>query len=761
MVQVVPQFEINQQFTLATDAAVNQLRALLIGPDYVARKYANGKSAVSLGEYSGVDLVVAWPGRLAGEVVDQASVIVQLDDAALMYFDDTSTTQTVVGSPNHIRHATLKWADNPGFARSGTIPCDVKVGDIVRVTNGLDTQLTSVTGLVADVVAPVLAAPVADAGNVPTGGLYTIPTVTSAGTYTGTEDTIYVVRCTVAGATDGTAKVVFTTNNNVDAGGPYAVTDTVAIPLGSLGVTITFNGDELKLDDIWTITVTAASEGAIHELILANNLVTALQGVNLQTELAIPASITVSKNRLGHAPQVNWSGDETEITLENGILATHERTGALELDVILGSAYASYRALRTADANVVHDVVDISDVAVHFSGLDDADTGMSYGLYRAVSNSAGTTIKAISVESDDIDGYNKALGKLKEREDFYRIVPLTHNEAVIDACIGVANNRSGSTVGRWATCMMALALNTTKNLGDGLATIDGTGNKIVHDDDGQFITLGTRPGDIIRAVYTTDGFGNASYSSFVVDAVLSEEEVRLLAGPALPVGLASTYELWRDLNTTEQIEDWGTRTRARSNRRVTSAFPPNPGRAGTRVASYYLACSLAALRGASAPHQGLTNAELLDWDDLKEASETFGDLLDDVANYGGYIVTQAPDGRVYIRKQLTTDLTDTKRAEDSATVNVDSISYFFKGILAPSVGRSNVVESNLDKMEADIIAGINEMKSSQFSVALGGQVTDGRLIFLRPHATLLDRVVARMQLDIPIPLNNGTLDIIV
>jgi hypothetical protein len=764
MVQVVPQFEINQQFTLATDATVNQLRALLIGPDYAVRKYEDGKEAVLLGAYAGADLTVAWPGRQAGEVVDQLFTTVRLDDAALRYLDDeTSGTQNLEDGLNHIRNTAINWVDKPGFPRTSAIPCDVKVGDIVRLTKlgGGATQLTSVTGFVADEVAADIDDPVADGDNEPDGGGYTQPLTSSAGTYTGTEDTVYIVRCTTGGDTDGTAKVTFSTSTNVDAGGPYAVTDAVAVPLGSLGVTITFGGDELKEGDVWTINVTAATEGAVHELILANNVIEALWATNLETEIAIPDDIVVNKNRLGHAPELNWEGDATEITLKAGILATHARTGSLELDVILGTGYVSYRALRTADANVVHDIDDVTDVADNFAGLDDPDCVLSYGCYRALSNAAGTTVKAIAVASDDVDGYLAALGKLKEREDFYRIVPLTHDEASIDACIGVANQRSGALVGRWTTCMMALALNTTKQLQTGMATIDGTSNLVVHDDDGLFITNGVRPGDKVRALYTTDGFGNDSYSTFTVDAVLSEEEVRLLAGPASPVNTASTYEVWRDLNPTEQVVDWGTRTRARSNRRVTSVFPPNPGRVGTRVASYFLACSLAALRGASAPHQGLSNAEVLDWDDLKEASETFGELLDEVANYGGYIVTQAPDGRVYIRKQLTTDLTDTKRAEDSATVNLDSISYFFKGILAPSVGRTNVVQSNLDKMEADIIAGINEMKSSQFSVTLGGQVTDGSLVFLRPHATLLDRVVARMQLNLPIPLNNGTLDIIV
>jgi hypothetical protein len=151
-----------------------------------------------------------------------------------------------------------------------------------------------------------------------------------------------------------------------------------------------------------------------------------------------------------------------------------------------------------------------------------------------------------------------------------------------------------------------------------------------------------------------------------------------------------------------------------------------------------------------------------DWDDMSDCTETYAELLDTVANFGGYIVTQSPDGQVYVRKQLTTDLSDTKHAEDSATTNLDSISYYFKALFAPKIGKSNVVPSNIDGLIADANAGLNFLKTSLTTTALGGQIgTNSSLIFLRPHATLLDTVVARMQLQLPIPLNNGILDLVV
>ncbi len=889
MVQVVPQFQINQIFEQTPDATTNALRALLIGPDYAVRKYENGKSLVSLGTYADADLAVNWPGRLAGEVVDQSYTQVRIDSAACHYHTDNSDTETVTNHPNQIHSTTLSWATNGSYARSVSVATDVKIGDWVRCSIGGTSQVTSVVSLIPDPVAAVIDSLTLDAGNVstdagsssvtPNGGntgtvvgdvttagnpadyhgenvgvhgqlsesytlevvtvgthgtgnsgnwdtvvlkctslsgtdpvmyvtpvvntladigsrgaqvrfnhggsgddwvlgdlfvvavaeAFTRPTLGQSGTYTGTTDTTYIIRVTKGGVS-GAAQITVSTADGSDSSGPHTVTTATPVVIGNFGVTVTFTGTKLVVGDQYTLDVTAATTGAIHTLQLANDLISDLQGATLNVEIALVKDVLVPAHRVGHAPLVNWSQSATQLTLKAGILTTDARVPSTDLEILTGAAYTTYRALRTAGANKVLDIATTADLLANLSGLDDPDTVASYGCYRALANAAGTTIKVITVATDDLAGYTTALAKLKEREDVYRFVPLTHDEEIIDATISVVNQRSGTTVGRWATCMMNLAIPTEAQIvgSSHQATITddpgtaGTQYTLVYDAAGTFLTSGVRAGDELRAIFTTDGFGDASYSSYVVDSIISEQRLLLVAGPGTAVNTASKYEIWRVLTPAEQIADWGTRTQARSNRRVTSAFPATPGRVGHKVPGYFLACSLAALRGAAAPHQGLTNAAVADWDDMSDCTETYSELLDTIANYGGYIVTQSPDGQVYIRKQLTTDLSDTKHAEDSATTNLDSISYYFKALFAPKIGKSNVVPSNIDGLIADANAGLNFLKTSLTTTALGGQIgTNSFLVFLRPHATLLDTVVARMQLQLPIPLNNGILDLVV
>lgn len=65
-----------------------------------------------------------------------------------------------------------------------------------------------------------------------------------------------------------------------------------------------------------------------------------------------------------------------------------------------------------------------------------------------------------------------------------------------------------------------------------------------------------RAGDILRCLYAGDGFGNASYSEFQIDAVLSEDSLRLMSGPAAPVTVPQKIEIWRNLAKADIAASW-------------------------------------------------------------------------------------------------------------------------------------------------------------------------------------------------------------
>jgi len=611
---------------------------------------------------------------------------------------------------------------------------------------------------------------------------YTAAVLTSGGTYAGTVDATYIITATKGGDLAAVAdadKPEFSVDTALssDTGVPRRVAISVAFPLGTKGVTGTMTSagaaKTVVYGDQWTVVVTAAKINDYTDVIIADDL----DGTNFpaatsfQVELGLISDIDVPKNRAGSAPLVNWETSATQLTLKSGIPSTNARTGVLALSVQLASAVVTTRALRTSIANVVADVSDEAGVQA-LLGDDDVDAGLAYGVRRALSNGGGLTIKVLPVATDDLAGYQRAIVALKERADFYRIVPLTYDVLIQNAVISEINRRSTSLQGRWATTMVSRPIVTeTAAVAESVqgaphvATITdplaGSDYRTLTDTSAQFITWGVRVGDQVRYGFTNDGFGNLTHSVGVVDSVISEQKVLLLESVPLPVVTASLYEIWHLLSTAEQATTWGAGVGALANRRVTCSFPPEPGRGGVKVPGYFLACSLAALRCAAAPQQGLTNAELQDWDDMSQCTVDFADQLDVLANSGAYIVTQSPTGVVYVRKQLTTDLSDTRKAEDSATVNLDSISYYFLDILAPYIGRANVVTGALKLMEATINNGLVVLGTPTGEVQVGPQLVDGSLVYIRPHATALDRVVVKVTGSLPIPLNNGELDIVV
>lgn len=769
MVQVIPQFQINQIFAATPAATTTVLRPLVVGPDYVVRRYTVNKAAVLLGSYvSTGTLAVAWPGLQTGEIVDLTYTSVNVDNAYQKYATDASTAMTVGGHLNEV--ACPKVLVTNGYAtRDASIPNDVKVGDAVRLVDiplALTPQYATIVALIPDVIAAAHGSVVAGGTNVST------PTTAVSGTYTGTANTTYVLTISTGGALDGAhAKVTVTTTTGIDAGGPYFITTAVPIVIGALGLSFTFtSASPVTLGDSWSFTATAAAVGGIHTVQLDSVVNTNLQAIDLQVDFHEVSNIVLPALRIGFAPSLNWTSTASTITLNSGIVTYDSvRFPGTALYLMKGTAYSTYRALRTANANAPTTINVASDIVANFSGVDDPDSGMSYGLYRSISNNGGNTlntttapISAVSVVSNDITGYNAALAVYNNRTDCYRAVPLTQDAGIQAAVISFVKNRSTPTAGQWMTAMVSLPLNPTKQVATGLATVTNSGgsNILVTDTSGTFITSGVKPGDTYQTTPTPDGFGNVAYISYTVSSVVTNQTLLLTAGPASPVSLATTYNVVHNLSTAEQVADWGTRTQALSNHRVTSVWPPSPKRLGTTQPGYYLACSLAALRGAAAPQQGLTNAAVADWDDLSQASQTFGAYITTLLNYGAYLVSQTPAGQVYIVKQLTTDLSTVQLAEDSATVNFDSLSYYFLNILAPFVGKTNVVSSNLIQIAAAINSGIVFLTNNQFTSSLGGQISSGNIAALYPSPTLLDTVVVNLNVGLPIPLNNGVMTIV-
>jgi hypothetical protein len=632
---------------------------------------------------------------------------------------------------------------------------------------------------------------------------WTEPVATSAGTYSTVNSTTYIIEVTRGGEYADTVKpqISITTTNGVDQSGPTEVTAaSSAVSVGSDLVTVAFSGTGLVLSDKYYIVITGVGSGPTRTLELGNNLSTTLTaGDECGIELYIRNPLLeVSSNRAGYAPLTNWDQSETEITLNSGILAydsTWTDNGVLlpldvhsSADAGYGKAYVEYRAwlsILCYEINSITDVGDIDDI----SGSLTPDNPLKWGVFKALTNSNGTPVLYTSVcDPTDADDWDEVLELAQSRDDVYGMVPLTRDAAVLSLFQAHVGAMSAATEALWRVAWFNLAGVPSIPLVSAGSTVpghttattsDGEEALAVFEDDPQtsgdqytivrnaagnakFVTNGVRPGDIVRGLYVSDGFGNYTYSEYIVDEVQSEEQIRLKTGPATAQTVAAKIEVWRNLTLTEESQEVAKDGGAFNDRRIRAIWPDQIETSGTVQEGYYLAAALSGLSSGVVPQQGMTRLAIAGFTDVQRTARFSKDQLDTMAVAGVWIVMQNPDGDIFSRQAVTSgSYSDINQREEMLTRNVDSISYRYKDYFEPYIGISNVTPS----MEDVIRAGLDVLKVTlqveRSTENLGGQLIDAEIVTFEASLIFKDRYVVFIELTVPYALNNLELHLIV
>jgi len=568
-------------------------------------------------------------------------------------------------------------------------------------------------------------------------------------------------------------------------------------------VTITFAGSTQGLNkgDRFYIEVTGVASGPIRTIELGTNLdQTYAASDEVGIELYIRNTLLeVSANRTGMAPLTNWEQSETEITVKSGIVAydsTWTDSGtplALEVysseDLDYGKVYVEYRAWLAdlcGKINGMSDVATIDDI----SGPLTPDNPLKWGVFKALSNSNGTPVLYTSVcDPNDVDEWDTVFETLLTRDDAYNLVPLTKNATVQALYQAHVNSASGPTEGLWRVAWFNLTgipeipivhagstvpnylIATTTDSEEALAVFEddpqtsGTQYTIlrVPGANSNFITNGVRAGDIVRALYTGDGFGNSTYTEYVVDEVQSENQIRVKTGPGAPQSVPAKIEIWRNLTAAEEASEIGKTAGAWNDRRIRAVWPDQIESSGTVQEGYHLCAALAGLASGVLPHQGLTNVEVAGFSSTQRTNDKFNKTqLDTMAVAGVWIVQQALDGEVYSRHAVTTgDYEDINQREEMLTRNVDSISYRFKDYFEPFIGVTNVTPAMRDVILGGMNKLIRTLKTERVTVQLGGQLIDATIDRFFVSNIFKDRYVAYISLQVPYALNNIELHLVV
>jgi len=384
-------------------------------------------------------------------------------------------------------------------------------------------------------------------------------------------------------------------------------------------------------------------------------------------------------------------------------------------------------------------------------------------------------------DPDSDEEWADVLELLLGRDDVYGLVPLTRRRTVLDLFAAHVDSQSTPEEGLWRVAWFNLEGIPTKEIVSDASSTDGEVVLAVVEDDpdtsgtqytivrvpasnAEFEANEVRAGDVVRMLYTSDGFGNETFSEFVVDLVQNEDQLRLISGPSSAINVAAKIEIHRPLSSTEEAEEIALDAGAWNNRRIRAIWPDTIETSGTVQNGYFLTAALSGLSSGILPHQGMTNLEIAGFTDVPRTTTKFNKpQLDIMALAGTWIVTQdLQDGEIFSRHAITTDdFEDINKREEMITRNVDSISYRFKDHFAPFIGVSNVTPSLIELLGNEAKGLIEVLKTENFTQTLGGQLIDAAIIELRPHLTLKDRVVMVLDTEIPIAMNNLEVHLVV
>jgi hypothetical protein len=626
--------------------------------------------------------------------------------------------------------------------------------------------------------------------------------------YGGDVNDTYIIECVVGGDIDGTPnypQVVVRTAKGRDHMGPFIVdvsgrTSNSFFSIGSQGVAVAFAAPtsgsvtQLRKGDKWYIGVTAERAGAANKLILRHDLPAAMRGTEgspelLDIKLYIKSDIEVSRNRLSAPPAVNYELEETQICVKAGVTAYHPEWKAagveLPLPVTAGTLYVEYREWLSDLCDEINAMASVGELDA-IPGQLDPDNPLKWGVYKALSNSNGTVVKYTAVSDPrNLDKWQDVIERLVGRDDLYNVVPLTFDKRVHDLYSAYIVDESNEIANNWKAGFFGIPSRSSKLLiGEGaeigdvagklitgpvLATIadnaEATGTQYTLlrvSGTGYFITNNVRPGDIVRYEYAVDGFGDERYEEYVVDEVLSENTLVLYSGTDTAITVPQRVEIWHNMARSEMATDIARRAGVLSNRRVCAVWPDQVGSAGTLQPGFFLAAALAGLASGVVPHQGLTQVEVAGFDDYSRSYKLFNETqLNEMAEAGVWIVTQARDGTPYTRHAVTTDNLDLNRREEMIRRNVDSMSYLFLRRLRPYIGRTNATPGMVDLLINRVNGIINFLKSNGYTQELGSQLIDGQIRILRVHPLLKDRIEIVLDLTVPAPLNNIELHLVV
>ena len=653
---------------------------------------------------------------------------------------------------------------------------------------------------------------VSDASEAPA----TADTVTAKSTgYTGSEDTVYYLSVTsVTSETSGgfgVKKATVKVHDSASIDGPQTVEVTIGstewTTVGTHGFAFVIGVEDtagaLEPGDMFTFSAKAERESNTE----FDKIVLDAAPVNMAawSDSSAPMyQVRVVKEFSGTLDSSTWAfaknADGTDATplaikIDTDLaLSIEGRTNPAKFNTAAGTLYVSFRVLVIPGADEDIFTIDEEKDIVENFGVISVDNDLAYGAYTALKASGGRTVYAIRTRGTGVEDYRDAVKKTETDRRTYTFAPLTENYACMKEVVDFNEALSQPEVKMWRRTVVGVDTPAAYEIasyaykakengastgilvpltgtftpqvgGDVLLQIDGGDYGLIFDAnhiavDGGEMKLNRN--DIVRF--------EAIGADYLVKEVLpGGQDIILQSGPETSVSSPMPISLWKSSSPANVVEYIGNRANSFSNRRVLLAWcdggltneqhivEDEDITVSIPVDNKYLAAYIAGLSSAVLPQQSITHTEV---DAIDRAPKMYTKYtqkeLDEIASYGVLIITQdTKDAPCYIRHQLTTDIMNgSLYYEDSCTRNLDNISYAMCDILEPYIGKANVTPTALQAIKIATINRLIEFTQDSSDDMIGPSLVSWDNLEVYQDKTAKDRVVIRVNLYLPLPLNN-------
>ena len=619
-------------------------------------------------------------------------------------------------------------------------------------------------------------------------------------------------------------QVTITNTAGTDQTSTSIVNDGEAIPLGTQGAYIVFEGNGntaggfasgggIAKGEKFFVECLASSPGPYKTLVLSDDIDSSVtagmdSAGNAEADpnrfaawmYLVKSGVSIPSKRsleVDASPTYNWwastnSSEQDILNVNTGIYVQDpsvvDSAGAMPwLEVFAGDMFVEYRSLLTDYADAVYSVTDIGDVEDTLGTLH-PDNPLAYGVYKAMLNMAGNAAVSracyfMAVPTNDMDGWSEVVNMAERNRDVYAFAPTTQDQSVFDLDEGHINAMSTETAKAWRIGFFAPAMPTMEAVYTKATNpYQEEWTAIVADDSrypgAQYrkltfsgvyspstVLADVKAGDIVRLNFSTDAWGDTTYTEDTVLSVESNTVLYLRNGLQAPTGTAIKVEVYHVYSTAQIADAIANVASSFANRRIGCVVPPYAGDNGISAPGWAVACAVAGLRCSLPPQQPMTNISINGFDDLVLCYKTFSvTQLNKMAEYGALIVMQdAPGSEVYIRHQLTSAAKDgdLNTSEFSITTNFDSCSYYMASLMAPYIGRYNITPNVVEVVQTQLESGINYLSSFTGLGLLGpqlikddGQGRKSEIKTLVQHPTLRDRLYCVLTMAMPYPFNN-------